>query len=798
MEKQIEPTPRIKALREDHLSHKHCLDVERAAAVTEVFKETEGLPPVLRRAKAFKRICEQKSIQISENELIVGNIGREPRTGLLDPEFAHKWIEDELDSLPTRRWDPWLVTEEQKKLLSEEILPYWKGKSLEDFHRPRCPDYMLRLCDHEVIYLSGKGRYPIGEVVPSYENIIFRKGFYGIKKEAEKKLAELKPHESDSFEKKPFLQAITIVCDGIHILSKRYAELAKKMAKDEANPRRKAELQKIAKICYRVPSNPPRSFHEALQALWFVQIGFYLEANALGYSPGRFDQYMWPYYKKDLETGKITKKEAQELLDCLWIKLSEANAVFEEVNARWLSGYNSFVNLNVGGVKPNGEDATNELSYMCIQATMDTRLALPALTVIIHKKTPEEFLKKVCELVKMGLGHPSIINHDNVIKLLLGRGVPVSIEEARGYAIQGCVEPAIQGKTHMWSFSDMLGIATAVELALNNGSSMLTGELLGVETGDPAKFGSFEEVKEAVKKQLAFMVRVAVEHEIITEKLHAELMPVPFVSAVVEGCVENGREWNAYGSVYNFGPPIDFTGIADVADSLAAIKKLVFETKRITMSELCNVLRENFEGHEDIRQMLLNDAPKYGNDDDYVDLIAKEIADFGAQEAGKYRTDKGVPLATSITPITANVSHGTKIAALPSGRKARTPLAEGCSPKQGMDVNGPTAALKSIGKLNHEGQLVGTQLNMKLDPVFLEGDRGLTNLAALIRTHNDLGIHHVQFNVVSEKTLRAAQENPEQYRDLMVRVSGYCAYFVDLDRQVQEDIIGRTAHARMR
>ena len=786
-------TPRIGRLIEQYFKHKPSVAHRRALVYTEVFKETENEPMVIRHAKAFKRYCETKPILIQNDELIVGNPGGRPREALVSPEVNAFWLGQELDSIATRSHDPYAITDEQKKVFREVIFPYWKGKTVVDYWFARVPKDTKELSwesgviDCEIKSTTGAGEFAIG-----YKEPLFARGFNGIRNDAEEKLRPLDPTNPENLDKTSFLKGVILCCEGMVILGKRYAEKARELAEKETDAKRKQELKKIAEICEWVPGNPPRNFHEALQTLWFTQIGLYIETNGPSYSAGRFDQYMYPYYTNDLEQGKLTEVQAQELIECLWIKYSEQCWFLSKNAAYYFSGReNPSQNLTVGGITPDGKDATNDISYMAVQATMDVRLCQPSLAIRLHKQAPEEFLTKVCELARLGTGFPAVHNDEIGIKMLLKKGV--SMEDARDWCLVGCVEPNLNGKLHQWSDVGHYNFGSAIEFALFNGMHMMTGKTLGLETGDPRTFRTFEEFKEAVKKQLAHQIRHIVISSHIIEKAHTEISPCPLSSSLVLDCVENARSMMDGGARYNVGPGTLGLGLTDGANSLAAIKSLIYDNKVITWDKLLDAVGKNFEGYEKIRLLCLN-APKWGNDDDYVDDLAVELSDFAVKEHNRYRTLHGKYLMPSLYPVSSHVPQGKAVWALPYGRKAGEPLADGISPNHGTDVKGPTSVLRSVSKVNHEDADGGTLLNLKFDPSVLTGDQGLNRLAAFLRTFLDLGIYHVQFNVVSAETLKDAQKNPEQYRSLLVRVAGFSAYFVSLCREIQEDIIRRTTH----
>ncbi len=787
-------TERIERLRQQYFTHRPSICVERALAYTEVFKETEGEPMVIRRAKGLKRTCETKTILIQDDELIIGNAGRKPRTGVLGPEMSNYWFKKEMDTISTRPQDPYEVGEEQKQLFREKVYPYWKGKTVIEHWLKRVPEetralgYETGVIDVEIKTESGPG-----EIAPGYGQILLPKGWGGIRRWAEERLAALDPADPESQEKTHFLEAVVITTEAMGILARRHAEAARELAKTSA-PERAAELEKIAEVCDWVAEEPPRTLHEALQLIWFAQFSMMMELNAPSYSPNRMDQYLYPYYEAEVLNGDMTQEEAQELLECLWIKFAEQCWLLNTNCSEYFAGYQGFFNVTVGGVKADGEDATNELSYMMLQATMDVRLFSPSLAVRLHRNCPEEFLLKIAELVRLGTGYPAIHNDEVGIKALLRKGV--STEEARDWSLVGCVEPNLPGKLHQWSDYGHYNFGSAVEFALFNGEHLLSGRKLGIETGDPNDFGTFEEFEAAVMAQLGNEIRHIAIQGHITEALHRDLLPCPLGSSLMFDCIDKGADLLRGGARYKRGPGTLGIGVADGVNSLAAVKQLVYDEKRITMDELREALRADFEGYEEIRDLCLA-APKYGNDDDTVDQYVRRFAHFVVTEHDKYKTLTGGRMMPSWYPVSSNVPQGMTVAALPSGRKAGKPLADGVSPNQGTDKLGPTAVLRSVGKFQHEDIDGGTLLNVKFEPQVLAGDEGLQNLASYLRTFLDLPIYHIQFNVVDEQTLRCAQANPDEYRSMLIRVAGYSAFFVELHKAIQDDIISRTANVRV-
>lgn len=637
---------------------------------------------------------------------------------------------------------------------------------------------------------DSKWRQAVGEITADYQDVLFKKGFGGIKKEAEAYLAELDATSLEGAEKMEFYRSIVLVCDGIIRLANRYREKAREMAAEEADQTRKAELLQIAEICDVVPENPPKSFREAMQFMWFTQMGGILSENPLAWNPGRFDQYMYPYYKADKEAGVITADEAQELIECLWLKLSEWVWTISANTADFFAGYNQFQNLTVGGRTRDGKDATNELSYMCLKATEDTLAHQPGLSVRIHPDTPDDFMAAVTHLVSKGTGFPAIHSDNAGYQMLVNAGYEP--EDARDWSNCGCVVPHFR-KTGEWTSAANLNFAAALEFATNEGKSRLSDKKIALDEKDPKTFSTYEEVEEAFYKQFAYLIKQAVISLITAQRLHVEMVPRPFMSACIEDCMKNGKDLTKGGAKYNIGPVITGIGIAVVANSLAAIKKLVFEEKSVTMAEILDAINNNWEGYDELRARV-QAAPKYGNDDDYVDDIAREIGNFFYQEVHKYKDINGNHFLSAFMGISNYLPTGKVLGATPDGRKATEPISEGVSPYVGTDTSTPLAAMRSAAKLNQDIHSGGTLLNLRLNQDLVATKRGQANLGAMIQSYFALGAFHVQFNTVSTETLRKAQAHPEDYKDLLVRVAGYSTQFVNLSKSMQDSIIARNAH----
>lgn len=790
---QLGCSPRVKRLRKSFFLNRPTVCIHRARVYTRVYQETEGKPTVIRRSKAFKRYCEEKPIIIQSDELIIGSPGCRPRYVMVAPDYSWDWIMEELNSITSRPQDPYLISEEQKKELHEEIVPYWKGKSLHECVVGHLPPLTKKL-----VY----GTNFAGDIQKSIRGMghnaggtrrLLAIGFKGIEELARQHLNRLSYDNPADHEKIYFLEAVIECCQGMKVFGERHAAEARKLAVVEKDSKRKKELRQIAEICDRVPYNPARTFWEAAQAAWFIQIGTKMVQCGASFGLGRFDQYMMPFFEKDIKEGRLSREEVQELIECLWIKNGEVIPVAPEKTAKYVAGYVSFQDVTVGGLTREGKDATNELSYMCMQATHDLRMTSPSLAARIHRDCPERFLVKAAEIIRTGCGMPQCHNDDIGIRMMLAAGT--TVEDAYDYEIRGCSESMVAGK--MWKYSDAgpLSLGVCLEWALNDGySRVLNGDMRwGLPTGNPRKFKSYEKIEEAFEKQVAYLTKHECIAAMIVEHAQATVVPEPYVSSLIEGCVEKGMDYLRGGALYNVGPAPEYTGLADVSDSLAAIKKFVFEDKVITLAELLDALDKNFEGMEELQQMLLNRGPKYGRDDKYVDQIATRIADFCAEEPTQYVSPRGCRFISGLYPVSANVPLGLAVGALPSGRKAGMPLAEGISPMQGTDRS-PTEVIKSVTSFDHARHQDGGMLNMKFNAAVLADERGLKNFASLLRTYCALGGWHIQFNVVSAITLKDAQKHPEKYPSLLIRVAGYSAYFTDLCREVQNDVISRTEH----
>jgi len=784
-------TERINRLRNRYWENKPEVDIERAQVYTEVYKQTEAEDVIIRRSKALLEYVSRKSIVINDDELVVGTEGRKSRSAVFCPDICWRWMDEELDTMQTRKQDPYIISEEQKKVLREEIFPYWDGRSMEDYYLAHLTEEQKNVAiGTDIVNGDSKSQAGPGEFGVGYSNIILKKGFRGVQSEAEEALGRLDAYDPQNFDKMNFYKAVIMSCEAARVLASRYAAKAREMAGEEMDENRKKELLAIAGRCERVPYDPPRTFHEAVQAVWLTQILLWAEENTQSNCIDRPDQYLYPFYQREVEAGTLCEADALELLECLWIKMAEVVYCVSAEFADYTSGYQSFHGMTLGGTDADGNDAVNPLSYIMIQATMDLQMHIPTINVRVSKKTPDAFLGKVCDLVKLGTGQPAIFFDETAVPLLQKRGIPE--RDARGWCACGCVEPGIPGKSNMWAEGARYSYATAVEWVLFNGYSKIHGRQIGLKTGDPCSFQQFDEFKAAVKQQLAYLIKIAVSGSQLAERAHMLRMPEPVRSCCLEGCVEKGVDAMSGGALYNNGPGIETTGVADLADSLMVIKKLVYDEHALRMEQLVEILDQNFEGYENYRQMFINEVPKYGNDIDEVDLLAAEFVDYSCEETRRYKSLNGQPYNNCVVPVIANIPHGQATWALPSGRKAGEPLADGISPFPSYDKQGPTAVIKSVCKVDHTNNGGGALLNMRLSPNIMQSERDKANFIALLRSEEDLGGYHVQFNVVKSETLREAQVKPEDHGDLLVRVAGYSAYFVELRKDAQQAIIDRT------
>ena len=829
----IPKTDRITHLVDNLYAKMPVIESARAKLITESYKATEDEPIITRRAKAFAHILHNIPIIIRDEELIVGSSTLAPRGCQTFPEYSFQWLEDELDTVATRTADPFYIAEETKAEL-REVHKYWKGKTTSELATSYMAPEAILAIDHNIFTPGNYFYNGVGHVTVKYEEVLAI-GYEGIIEKAQKELDECNVGDGDYAKKSRFLEAVIMSCQAVIDYAHRYAELAEQMAYQCQDPTRKQELLQIASNCSRVPAKGARNFYEACQSFWFVQQLIQMESSGHSISPGRFDQYMYPYYKSDMEAGNLTREFAQELMDCIWVKLNDLNKCRDAASAEGFAGYSLFQNLIAGGQNKEGEDVTNDLSFMCIQASMHVHLPAPSLSVRVWNGSPHEFLIKAAELTRTGIGLPAYYNDEVIIPALQNRGL--SLADAREYNIIGCVEPQKAGKTEGWHDAAFFNMCRPLEMVFSNG--MDKGVQISVQTGDVTEMKTFDEFYEAYKKQMEYFISLLVNADNAIDVAHAERCPLPFLSCMVDDCLKRGKSVQEGGAVYNFTGPQGF-GIANMADSLYAIRKLVYEEKEMTMEELKEALAWNYgkgidaqsaadittivmkklqengisvneqtatavmtaalgtepspekkARFEEIHKMI-EEVPKFGNDIPDVDYFARDVAYTYTKPLQKYMNPRGGHYQAGLYPVSANVPLGGQTGATPDGRYAHTPVADGVSPSAGKDVKGPTAAATSVSRLDHFIVSNGTLFNQKFHPSALAGREGLEKFVALIRGYFDQKGMHMQFNVVDRQTLLDAQKHPEKYKHLVVRVAGYSALFTTLSRSLQDDIIRRT------
>jgi pyruvate formate-lyase/glycerol dehydratase family glycyl radical enzyme len=830
---EIAKSPRIAKLIEHLYAKLPEIEADRAQILTKVYKETEGEPIIIRRAKAFKAICEELPITIRPDELIVGSNSKAPRGCQVFPEYSYEWLESEFDTVETRSADPFYIAEDTKKNL-HEVYQYWKGKTTSELATSYMEQETLTAMEHNIFTPGNYFYNGIGHLTVQYEKVLAI-GYKGIISEAQEALEQLNVSDGDYGKRARFLEAVIISCKAAIKYAHRYAELAMNMAQECADRARKKELITIAQNCANVPAYGATSFYEACQSFWFVQLLLQVESSGHSISPGRFDQYMYPFYEKDLNKGNITREFAQELMDCIWVKLNDLNKVRDAGSAEGFAGYSLFQNLIAGGQDDEGNDVTNDLSFMCVEASLHVMLPAPSLSVRVWNGTPDEFLIKAATLTRTGIGLPAYYNDEVIIPALVNRGV--TLQDARTYNIIGCVEPQKAGKTDGWHDAAFFNMLRPLEMVFSNGYE--NGKQVGLDTGDVTNMKTFEELYDAYKKQMMYFIELMVNADNAIDLAHAERCPLPFQSSMVEDCIGRGKSLQEGGAVYNFTGPQGF-GIANMTDALWAVKTLVFEEKKLTLAEYKKALDANFgkgipsnkaqfittkvveelvkagtqvneaqiadvykmiiagidteDDKKKYNQLLewIDELPKYGNDVEEVDLFARDIAYTYTKPLEKYKNPRGGQYQAGLYPVSANVPLGAQTGATPDGRLANTPIADGVGPASGRDIKGPTATANSVAKLDHFIASNGTLFNQKFHPSALSGIKGLQNFTSLIRGFFDEKGMHMQFNVVSRETLLDAQAHPENYKNLVVRVAGYSALFTTLSRSLQDDIINRT------
>jgi trans-4-hydroxy-L-proline dehydratase len=782
-------TQRVKQLRAQSEQTAPEISLERALLVTEVYKKYYGkVSPTLLRALTFKQLMEKKTICINDCELLVGERGPGPQATPTYPELCCHTLDD-LAVISDRKKISFKVSEEVKRTQREAIIPYWSGLSMREKIFENMSSAWLE-CYQSGLFTEFMEQRAPGHTVA--DDKIYRTGMLDLISRIKIMLAELEMGDDPkSAAKQEQLKAMAICAKALIRYAERHTELAEEMARLEENSERKAELLEIARVCRQVPAGAPRNMREALQYYWFVHLGVITELNTWdAFCPGRLDQHLEPFYRQDLAVGNLNREQAKELLQCFWVKFNNQPAPPKVgITLKESGTYTDFANINLGGVKADGSDGVSDLTYLLLEVIDEMRLLQPSTNVQVSKKNPDLFIRKAGEVIRKGWGQPSVFNVEAVIQELLAQGK--SLVDARCGGTSGCVETGAFGK-ESYILTGYFNLTKVLEITLNNGVDPATGKLIGVGSGEEVSFESFEQMMEAFGRQLNHFIEIKIAGNQAIEELYAVNMPAPFLSLIIDDCLENARDYNAGGSRYNTNY-IQGVGIGSITDSLAAIKKHIFEDQKYTLHELIDTIKNNFTGREEIRQYLIHKTPHYGNDDDYADEIMKQVFHLFYEAVNGRPSYRGGTYRINMLPTTCHVYFGSVIGATPDGRLSGLPLSEGISPVQGVDLNGPTAVIKSASKMDHL-LTGGTLLNVKFTPQVLAGEKGLDSLVHLVRSYFRMDGHHIQFNVVDAETLKKAQQNPEAYGNLIVRVAGYSDYFNNLSEQLQNEIIKRTAH----
>ncbi len=783
---------RIKRLRQESIEAKPYITPERAVLVTEFYgsEAASRVSVPVARAMAFRHILDNKKLCLNDGELIVGERGPAAKAAPTYPEICAHSLRD-LEILHSREKVPFAVDDELTRIYRDEIIPFWQGRSMRDriFREMTTP--------WKAAYGAGVFTEFMEQRAPGHTvngGKIYHKGFVDFRGDIRERLRRLDFYgDPEALDKREELVAMSIAAEALIRYAKRYSALLEETARKEKNKERKAELKAMAAICAHVPARAPRTFWEALQHYWFVHVSVITEFNTWdSFNPGRLDQHLYPFYRREIEAGTLTEERARELLKSFWIKFNNQPAPPKVgVTAEESSTYTDFALINVGGVKSDGADAANELSYLILDVVEEMRIVQPSSMVQISKKSPDRLLKRALEIIRTGFGQPSVFNTDAIVQELVRQGK--SIEDARDGGASGCVEAGAFGR-EAYFLTGYFNLPKILEVTLHGGVDPETGKRIGPRTGDAVRMRGFDDVMNAFERQVRHFVDIKIKGNNVIERLYAKYMPAPFLSLLIDDCIENGRDYHAGGARYNTSY-IQGVGLGSITDSLASIRYNVFDRKTLTMKELLAVLAADYKGHEKIRDRFLEKTPKYGNDDDYADGITRRVFEIYYNAVNGRPNTRGGDHRINLLPTTVHVYFGSKIGALPDGRRAHEPLSEGISPVQGADRKGPTSVLKSAAKIDHI-RTGGTLLNQKFTPDILKDDEGLTKLLHLIRAYFRMDGHHIQFNVVTAETLREAQRNPERYRDLIVRVAGYSDYFVDLGMDLQNEIIRRTEHKR--
>ncbi|MBN2206454.1 MAG: glycyl radical protein [Candidatus Aminicenantes bacterium] len=781
---------RIRKLREQSLKTRTSLDPERALLMTEFYEDCRSttLSAPMKRALAFQHFCERKTVYIGDGELIVGERGPAPKATPTFPEITVHSLQD-LDILNSREKVSFKVSPETRRLYKERIIPFWKGRTIREKIMEEMTPEWKDAYDAGVFTEFMEQRAPGHTVL---DDKIYGRGFLAFKAEIAAALAGLDfERDPDALSKREELRAMDVAADALIRLAERHAEKARALALKAKDPRRKKELLRIADVCARVPARAPRDFWEALQSYWFVHLGVISELNTWdSFNPGKLDQHLAPFYRDGLASGRLTEDAARELLQAFWIKFNNQPAPPKVgVTAEESATYTDFCQINLGGLTPEGNDAVSDMTYLLLDVIEEMRLLQPSSSVQISRRNPDRFVRRAIEILKTGFGQPSFFNADLIVEELLRQGK--TLEDARRGGSSGCVEVGVFGREN-YNLTGYFNLPKILEITLNDGVDPRTGKAIGLRTGDPASFASFDVLLDAYARQVRRFVDIKIRGNAVIERIYAEYMPTPYLSLLIDDCIARGRDYHDGGARYNTSY-IQGVGLGTISDALTALRYHVFDKKTVAFKDVLRALGRNFKGAETLRQRLLHKTPKYGNDDDYADDSMKRVFELYYDAVNGRPNTKGGVYRINLLPTTVHVYFGMVSGATPDGRKAGEPLSEGVSPVQGADRQGPTAVLSSVAKMDHV-RTGGTLLNQKFTPQLLSDGRGVDGLLALVRSYFKLDGHHIQFNVVSADILRDAQRHPDQYRDLIVRVAGYSDYFIDLGRTLQDEIIRRTEH----
>lgn len=778
----LEQTPRITLLKEKMLNEPRYVSIEQARIITRIYQENESLSIPKKRALSLKAALEELEIGVEKEELIVGNRTKGVRYGVVFPESGCSWVNKEFETLPTRPQDKFRIKKEDVKEFKEIIYPYWQDRSLEDVIKENYGEEINAIA--KVVKINQKD-HAQGHICPDTKTWL-ELGPKGLMTKAYEKLKNCDENQ------KEFYECTIIVLEGVCHFMMRYHDYILTMLESLEDDNKKS-LQRVADICANLASRPAQSFHEAVQSLWFLFVVLHMESNASSFSPGRMDQYLYPYYQKDIEKGIISKQEALEILECLWLKFNQIVYLRNQHSAKYFAGFPIGFNIAIGGIDENGCNIYNELSLLLLKAQYHLGLPQPNLSVRLNKNSSHELIQEAIKVVAKGSGMPQFFNDEAIVNSMI-KDLGIEEKDARNYAIVGCVELTTHGNNLGWSDAAMFNLNKALELTMNHGKCLLTNEPIGLDLGSIETYESFEDLENAFQKQIDYFIEKMMKAEIVVEKAHQDCLPTAFLSTVIDSCLEKGVDVTRGGAKYNLSG-IQMIQIANLADSLAAIKELVYDKKMITRHELLEALQADFKGYEIIQTMLLNKVPKYGNDVKWVDELGAKWAGYFRERMKDYTNYRGGLYHTGMYTVSAHVPMGENVGASPDGRNALTPLADGgMSPVYGRDMAGPTAVLKSVSRMKDSYTTNGGLLNMKFLPEFFKTETGMMKFENFLRAFVDLKIPHIQFNVVRREDLLDAKLHPEQHRSLTIRVAGYTAYFVELAGKLQDEIIERTAY----